>query len=85
MLGGQCNFACECYANIHTEVILSHNKRVIGIVSSVAMKVRIVIALVHQLLHFNCGTIVTLNNNDLVSDITGIIIRKRIHNSVTLL
>lgn len=49
------------------------------------MKARIVIALVHQLLHFNRGIIVTLNNNHLVSDITDFIIRKWIHNSVTLL
>lgn len=55
------------------------------IVPPVAMNVRIVIALVYQLLHFNCGIIVTLSNNDLVSDITDVIIRKRIHNSVILL
>ena len=65
--------------------MLSHNKRVISIVSTVTTKARIVISLVHQVLHFNCGIIVMLNSNDLVSDITDVIIRNRIYNSITLL
>lgn len=45
------------------------------------MKARIIITL---MLHFKCGTNVTLNNNSFVSNITDIIIRKEIHISVTI-
>lgn len=72
----------EFYSNIHTQVIISKTNRVIEKVSlSLAMKVRIIITLV---LYFNCGTIVTLNKNNFVSDIADIIIRKEIHHSVTI-
>lgn len=49
------------------------------------MKNRIVIALVHPLVLFNCGIIVMLNNKYLLSDITDVVMRKKINNHVAVL
>lgn len=49
------------------------------------MKNRIVIALVHPLLLYKCDIIVMLNKKYLLSDITDVIIRKKIHNHVVVL
>lgn len=61
----------------------THNKSLVGIASSAAMKARVVLVLQHPLLLFNCSIIIMLKSNDLESQITNVITREKIHILVT--